>query len=46
LRARGGLLGRAHTDGDVMPKEQLAFFRGYLGDLIAAVKGAAASSVL
>jgi len=27
--------------GDVMPKEQLAFFRSYLGDLIAAVKGAA-----
>jgi glyoxylase-like metal-dependent hydrolase (beta-lactamase superfamily II) len=27
--------------GDVMPKEQLAFFRGYLGDLIGAVKGAA-----
>jgi len=27
--------------GDVMPKEQLAFFRGYLSDLIAAVKRAA-----
>jgi glyoxylase-like metal-dependent hydrolase (beta-lactamase superfamily II) len=27
--------------GDVVPKEQLTFFRGYLSDLIAAVKGAA-----
>jgi glyoxylase-like metal-dependent hydrolase (beta-lactamase superfamily II) len=27
--------------GDVVPKEQLTFFRGYLTDLIAAVKGAA-----
>jgi hypothetical protein len=36
LRGRGGP-GR----GDVVPKEQLTFFRGYLSDLIAAVKGAA-----
>jgi glyoxylase-like metal-dependent hydrolase (beta-lactamase superfamily II) len=28
--------------GDVMPKEHLAFFRGYLAELIAAVKQAAA----
>ncbi|MFL5422302.1 MAG: MBL fold metallo-hydrolase [Myxococcales bacterium] len=27
--------------GDVVPKDQLTFFRGYLTDLIAAVKGAA-----
>ena len=29
--------------GDVMPKESIAFFRGYLTDLIAAVKNAAAA---
>lgn len=28
--------------GDVMPKSQLAFFRGYLSDLVAAIKHAAA----
>ena len=31
--------------GDVMPKGQMAFFRGYLTDLIAAVKSGAASGV-